>query len=123
MGRGSVMSIFRQGIPVVPRGEKRLPAFDPVEILTDGGDLVARATLRDISGSGALLRLENTKAVPGRIQLRLPMLGIRAGAAVRWRSEKEIGLRFDVLFDLEPLLKSKRNRVETAALNFWRVRI
>lgn len=114
------MSLFSRQKPVVVRGEKRYPTFSSIDVLTQDGDLITDATLRDISAAGALVRHANKHILPKRICLRIPVLEQTVNATVVWSSETEIGLRFDTMIDLSPLVDRKRNRLETVALHFGR---
>ena len=68
------------------RHEKRYPTFEAVEIMTKDGSLMGRATLRDISKSGAFLQINGMRAFPERIKVRIPKLEQTVGASVIWRN-------------------------------------
>lgn len=76
------------------RHEKRYPTFEAVEIMTKEGSLMGRATLRDISKSGAFLQINGMPAFPERIKVRIPKLEQTVGASVVWRNSREMGVRF-----------------------------
>ncbi len=76
------------------RHEKRYPTFEAVEIMNKEGALMGRATLRDISKSGAFLQINEMPPFPGRIKVRIPKLEQTVGASVIWRNSKEMGVRF-----------------------------
>lgn len=114
------MGLFSRQKPVVVRGEKRFPTFSSIDVLTQDGDLITEATLRDISVAGALVRHTNTHALPKKIRLRIPVLEQTVDATIVWSSETEFGLRFDTNVDLSSLVDRKRNRLETVALHFGR---
>lgn len=116
------MGLFRRRKPPAPRSEMRLPTLNSVDVVSPNGELISQAALRDISSSGARLRIDDVKAVPNTIRMRLPLLGIETTAMVKWRSDTEIGLEFEAPIDLTPIVGRKKSRAETVALHFTRGR-
>jgi len=51
-------------------------------------------TVRDLSGTGAHLRVEGTVNVPNTFELIIELDGLEASCQVVWRKDKEIGVRF-----------------------------
>ncbi len=51
-------------------------------------------TVRDLSPSGAHLRVEGTTNVPNTFELIIELDGLEAQCEVAWRKGKEIGVRF-----------------------------
>jgi hypothetical protein len=76
------------------RGCKRQAVEYPVWIDTADGR-VLKGTLADASETGARVRLESPPDLPGRVLLRLTEAAApRRVCDVMWRSETELGLRF-----------------------------
>jgi PilZ domain len=51
-------------------------------------------TVRDISATGARLRLEGSVTAPDTFELLVPLDGMEANCEVVWRHEADIGVRF-----------------------------
>jgi len=51
-------------------------------------------TVRDLSATGAHLRVEGTVNVPNIFELIIELDGLEAGCEVVWRKEKDIGVSF-----------------------------
>jgi|ADGO01.1.fsa_nt_gi hypothetical protein len=76
------------------RGSKRQPVEYPVWIDTTDGR-VLRGMLRDASETGARVRMDIPSDLPVRVLLRLTEAASpRRVCDVIWRSETELGLRF-----------------------------
>jgi PilZ domain len=56
--------------------------------------LTAACTVRDISDTGARLRLESSLGVPDTFELIIETDGFEADCEVVWRSKNEVGVRF-----------------------------
>ena len=82
------------------RREERYPTFEAVEIMTKEGSLIGKATLRDISKSGAFMQTNVMLSYPERIKMRMPRLSQTVDASVEWRTPDEIGIRFEEDVDL-----------------------
>lgn len=76
------------------RGSKRQTVEYPVWIDTTDGR-VLKGTLADASETGARVRMNSPSDLPGRVLLRLTEAASpRRVCDVIWRSETELGLRF-----------------------------
>lgn len=51
-------------------------------------------TVRDISATGAKLRVEGSVTAPDTFELLIPLDGMEANCEVVWRKEADIGVRF-----------------------------
>lgn len=101
-----------------PRGEERFPTFASVEIMTESGALIAKATLRDISKSGGFLRIDESAVLPEQFVIWIPKLCRAVESSVKWRSTGNIGVRFDQQVDLEVFRAHRENRAQKVAKYF-----
>lgn len=68
-------------------------------------------TVRDLSETGARLRVAQGQAVPAKFDLIIDSDGFEASCSVVWRRNEEVGVRFDA----PPTIKSeKKQQVVTA---------
>jgi hypothetical protein len=51
-------------------------------------------TVRDISATGARLRVEGSVSAPDTFELMIPLDGLEASCQVMWRANSDIGVRF-----------------------------
>jgi hypothetical protein len=51
-------------------------------------------TVRDISATGARLRVEGSVAAPDTFELLIPLDGLEANCQVVWRAQADVGVRF-----------------------------
>ena len=101
------------------RAHRRIPTFAVVEILTLKGALLERATVRDISKKGALLRLVIQQPLPDAVLLWFPADRLEIKATIRWRREESIGVEFDNEIELPArLTQKKKGRAEVVASHF-----
>jgi hypothetical protein len=93
---------FRQagaGYDARMKKDHRTKARRPVHYkawLQTAEDATAKpCSFSDVSEGGARLQIEGAEAVPGEVQLRVAENSEGRPCHVVWRSETEIGLRFD----------------------------
>ena len=109
------MKWFSKIREIFPRQEERFPTFAAVEFMTERGDLIAKATLRDISSSGGFLRISGATDLPDRFVIRIPKLERNITASLKWRSMDEIGVRFEGEVDLNVFKARLENRAAKVA--------
>ena len=63
-------------------------------VATNDRHLTRNCTIRDISDTGARLRMESSLVVPDTFELIVEMDGLEANCEVVWRSGTEVGVRF-----------------------------
>jgi hypothetical protein len=100
------------------RAHRRMPTFAVVEILALNGAMLERATVRDISKKGALLRLVISQPLPDSILIWFPADRLEIKATIRWRREDSIGVEFDGEIELPARLTQKKGRAEVVASHF-----
>jgi hypothetical protein len=101
------------------RTHRRIPTFTVVEILALNGTLFERATVRDISKKGALLRLVISQPLPDAVLLWFPADRLEVKATIRWRRDDSIGVEFDSAIELPArLTQKKKGRAEVIASHF-----
>jgi Tfp pilus assembly protein FimT len=71
-------------------------------IAYSGRHITIAAAVRDVSDTGARLRVENALAIPDTFELLLDLDGLEADCEVTWRKDREIGVRFTALRAVEP---------------------
>jgi hypothetical protein len=76
------------------RKRKRIPQADHAGLVSLTGVAIAECVLRDISPSGARIRVEDPEIVPDYFKLKVPGARELPKCRVRWRSGSEIGLEF-----------------------------
>ncbi len=81
------------------RDTARVHGSEAVEVFA--GDLTAPVigVIRDISETGAHIRIVGAQDLPDEIRLTSPSIGAHRKATIRWRDETNIGIHFN-----EPLL-------------------
>ena len=72
---------------------ERTPTLAPAQITRAGRDI--DCVVRDISATGARLRVPDAAAVPEQFELLLKQTGEYRPAFVRWRRKGEIGVSFE----------------------------
>jgi hypothetical protein len=77
---------------VKKRGAERTPTLAPAQITRAGRNI--DCVVRDISATGAKLRVLDAGAVPERFELLLNATGEYRPAHVKWRRKGEIGVSF-----------------------------
>lgn len=76
------------------RSGRRRRMLKQAQIVTNLGHSTIDCVVRDISVSGARLRVENGLAVPENFELLLLTEDARTPARVVWRKATEVGVRF-----------------------------
>jgi hypothetical protein len=71
-------------------------------IAYSGRHITIVAAVRDVSETGARIRVDNPRSVPDTFELLLELDGLEADCEVAWRDDKEIGVRFVNLRAVEP---------------------
>ena len=94
------------------RQEERYPTFEAVEIMTREGSLIGKATLRDISKSGAFMQISVMLSFPERVKMRMPRLNQTVDASLAWWNSEEMGIRFDEDVDLATFAMRVEQREE-----------
>lgn len=89
------------------RAASRQRVLKACVIAYSGRHITIAAAVRDVSETGARLRVENSLAVPDTFELILDLDGLEADCEVTWRRDREIGVRFLTLRAVEP----KRSQV------------
>jgi hypothetical protein len=56
--------------------------------------ITVNCTVRDISDTGARLRIEGSMTVPDTFELLIPLDGLEAACQVVWRKGSEVGVKF-----------------------------
>ena len=90
------------------RREARMTMFGIVDLYAETGALLANATMREISKTGAQLRLKSPIKLPKRIRIRSSGNGQSYMATVKWMS----GISFGVEFDEEVKVPKQRPNSE-----------
>lgn len=83
----------------VPRREVRFATFDFVEICDENGERLSAATIRELSKTGARLRLRSSKILPKRLLLSWPERQLSRLATLVWIDGPSIGIEFDNGFE------------------------
>ncbi len=84
------------------RGAQRQRVLRACVIAYSGRHITQVAAVRDVSETGARIRVENNLTVPDTFELLLELDGLEADCEVTWRKDKEIGVRFLALRAVEP---------------------
>jgi hypothetical protein len=63
-------------------------------VATNNRHLTASCTVRDISETGARLRVDSSLSVPDTFELIIEIDGLEANCQVVWRSANEVGAKF-----------------------------
>ncbi len=71
-------------------------------IAYSGRHITQIAAVRDVSETGARLRVDNSLTIPDTFELLLDLDGLEADCEVTWRKGREIGVRFTALRVVEP---------------------
>lgn len=88
------------------RDHHRRPAFE--QIMIYGGKGREEGILRDISLSGARVRISTASPLPRRLKLWWPTGGYYVDCQIRWRSGTDIGIKFDhTIASLGPLERER----------------
>jgi hypothetical protein len=73
--------------------------------------LTVACAVRDLSATGARVRVEGSVAVPDTFELLVPSDGMEANCEVVWRKANEVGVRF---LSAPRMVAAKRAQVITA---------
>jgi hypothetical protein len=77
------------------RQSERYPTFNGAEVYGTHTKFRCAAVVRDISETGARLRLTNNEKPPDHITIRVTGYDDTMSGTVCWRSDGEIGIKFD----------------------------
>jgi PilZ domain len=88
--------------PTCDRLAARQRVLKACVIAYSGRHITIAAAVRDVSETGARLRVENGLAIPDTFELLLDLDGLEADCEVTWRKDREIGVRFLALRAVEP---------------------
>ena len=100
------------------RNETRFTTYGIVEIHDEKGLPLATGTSRDISKTGALIRLEKPQTLPDVVTLWFVSERFERTAKIRWRKDDSIGVEFDDEIQLPDRLVKKRDRRAVVAAHF-----
>jgi len=78
------------------RRERRQRTLLPGQIVFNEGVSTIDCVIRNLSESGAQLRLPSSIGVPDHFDLLIPRDGRRLSATLAWRDGRSIGVSFDV---------------------------
>ena len=95
-------TIIKPDAPACERVAPRQRVLKACVIAYSGRHITQVAAVRDVSETGARLRVENPLTVPDTFELILDLDGLEADCEVTWRKDKEIGVRFTALRVVEP---------------------
>ena len=56
--------------------------------------LMVSCSVKDVSATGARLRVDNTVSIPDTFELIIPVDGLEANCEVVWRRTNEVGVKF-----------------------------
>lgn len=59
------------------------------------GSITANCVVRDLSTTGAKLKIDTDILVPDRFQLEIPMDSLLVNCVVRWRAAHVLGIQFE----------------------------
>ncbi len=87
-----MLNIFRSD---KERDGNRVYGSQAVEIETRGSSRKRIGVIKDISSSGARIRIHDAASLTPNIRLSSPSIGEGVKATIRWRRNTEIGVLFD----------------------------
>ena len=73
----------------------RVHGSEAVEVFADEASKPVIGVIRDISETGARIRIATARELPDNILLSSPSAGTRRRATIRWREDTSIGIHFD----------------------------
>lgn len=96
---GTVVQFQTQGntVAVVEGDNRRAPRRRILKsgiIAYNGRFATLSCSVRDMSSTGARLRVEGTMSAPDTFELIIQMDGLEASCEVVWRKDQEVGVRF-----------------------------
>ena len=77
------------------RPERRQRVLKGAKIVYANGSIVIDCTMRNVSGTGALLKVPTTVGIPDRFELRETIGSKGRPVVVVWRKAGQIGIRFE----------------------------
>ncbi len=77
------------------RESERFPTFQGAEVYGTNSKFRCSAVVRDISETGARLRLTNNEVPPEHVTIRVTGYDDKMTGKVCWRNDGEIGIQFD----------------------------
>ena len=87
------------------RRHKRIRTLKAGRVYYHVGRAAINCTIRDLTNEGAHLKFEHIFSGPDRLEFQIgygDLVEARIGCQVRWRRDKEIGIRFDELQSVTP---------------------
>jgi hypothetical protein len=86
---------YKQGMKKDYRTRPRRPMRYKAWLQTASDSAAQPCSLSDVSEGGARLEIEGAQAIPSEVSLLVAERSEGRPARVIWRSERELGLRFD----------------------------
>jgi hypothetical protein len=77
------------------RDASRVHGLEPVTVFSGENGAQVIGVIKDISGTGAHIRLVDAEKLPERVFLSSPTIGEKRSVLIRWRDETNIGVHFD----------------------------
>ena len=96
-----------------PREAKRYRTYKAGSILPHNHFASARCAIRDISASGARLKVVGARSFPREFDLHIEASNLTLPCHVAWRSDAEMGVRFahdHIAVEKMPFWKAVRHR-------------
>jgi hypothetical protein len=81
------------------RESERYPTFNGAEVYGTHTKFRCAAVVRDISETGARLRLSDNESPPDHVTIRVNGYDDKMSGTVCWRNDGEIGIQFDQKLD------------------------
>jgi hypothetical protein len=89
------MSVARiKETPSEGRGSPRRRVLKAAVAASNDRHLTVACTVRDLSATGARLRVESSLSIPNTFELIIEIDGLEATCDVVWRKANEVGVRF-----------------------------
>ena len=76
------------------RAAPRRKVLKAATVASNNRHLTVSCTLRDLSSTGARLRVDNIVTIPDTFELIIAVDGLEANCEVVWRKTNEVGVRF-----------------------------
>jgi hypothetical protein len=76
------------------RAAPRRKVFKAGTAASNNRHLTVSCTVRDLSATGARLRVENLASIPDTFELIIAVDGLEASCEVVWRKTNEVGVKF-----------------------------
>jgi hypothetical protein len=115
---GTIVQFQAQGnaVAVVEGDNRRAPRRRTLKsaiIAYNGRFATLACTVRDISTTGARLRVEGTMSAPDTFDLIIQIDGLEASCEVVWRKDQDVGVRF---LSAPRVVAAKRAQIITPVL-------